>query len=319
MVRIVYSQAYNSRKEIVNICVEEINNRKIVVLPTETVYGIIGTENLVDKLYRIKMRRERFTVHAADLYQILSKYEIKEKYINILKKLFPGPVTTVVETETGERVGLRVPDHDLVREVLKEIGPAFMPSANRKDEPSPIVGRDVYDNMLDAVDLIIDEGYTKYCMDSTVIDLTGDIPEVIRTGAFPIKNLEKIVGKSLKIPNNILSLIPFSEKKYLKNRLSIMVKSVDNIDHISIDISRCIILISLENYYEHYRSLERKCPIVLIYGSEKNILSMYRGVYECLRLVEKFPDRPVIIVPPVVSYDTLPVIERFLRAVDRVM
>ncbi|NPA70305.1 MAG: L-threonylcarbamoyladenylate synthase [Crenarchaeota archaeon] len=321
MVKIVHiSNRYSCLREIVEICVRAIENNELLVLPTETVYGILAPDRdqILNRLYRIKMRYERFTVHASDICQIIEKYELKESYIEILKKLFPGPVTAIVETVRGEKIGFRVPDHDLIREVLKRVGPAYMPSANKKDNPSPITGRDVLEELSNDVDMIIDEGYTRYCIDSTVVDLTKDPPEILRSGAFPVKDLERILKVNVKIPENVLRLEPFPAKKYLKNRNVIMLRDIKNMSKLNINVRDCILLSSVEKYEENYKILD-SFSIILLYGSERDILSMFRGVYECLRKVEKLPNKYVIIIPPELSYDTLPIIERFLRSTDTVI
>ncbi len=318
MVKIVYSSRYSTLRELVTICVEAIENDRMIALPTETVYGIVAPdrEPIIHKLHKIKMRKEKFTVHASDISQIIEKYEPKENYVEVLKKIFPGPITAVVETSRGEKIGFRVPDHDLVREVLKNIGPVYMPSANKRDSPSPITGRDVIEELSNDIDIIIDEGYTRYCIDSTVIDLTRSPPEILRSGAFPIRDLEKILGTSVKIPENILRLEPFPVKKYLKSKRSIMLKDVKNISKLDINTRDTILLVSVEKYEENYKIFD-SFSTVLIYGSERDILSMFRGVYECLRTVEKLPNNHVVIIPPELNYDTLPIVERFLRSVDR--
>ncbi|NPB00270.1 MAG: L-threonylcarbamoyladenylate synthase [Crenarchaeota archaeon] len=321
MVKILHiGKRSSSLREIVNICVEALNNNNMIAIPTETVYGIVVPDrgDLFEKLCRIKGRQERFTIHASDISQIVERYDLEDYYIEVLKKLFPGPVTAVVETLKREKIGLRVPDHELVREILKNVGPVFMPSANRKDSPSPITGRDVLEELSNDIDMIIDEGYTRYCIDSTVIDLTKRPPEVLRCGAFSIENLEKVLDMDVKVPENIIRLEPFPVKKYLKSKKTIILRNLKDISKIEVKKRDTIVLSTIEDYEEYYKVLN-DFSTVLLYGSKKDCLSMFRGVYECFREIEKFSHSCVIIIPPELTYDTLPVIERFLRAADLVL
>jgi len=319
-VKIIYISGKYSKREIVDTCLRTIYRNELIALPTETVYGIVAKpeREVLEKLYRIKMRNERFTIHFSDISQILENLKIDEKYIEIIRKIVPGPATLIVETDNA-KIGIRVPDHELVREILKTVGPAYMPSANRKDSPSPISGREVIEELSSEVSLIIDEGYTKYCMDSTVIDLTVDPPKILRSGALTIEEVEERLGRKVRIPENIFRFEPFPEKKYLKNRRSILLKDLNKINDIDIEYFSSVLLISLEKYYENCKIIENKFSNILIYGSEKDYLSMYRGVYECLRIVERYYNCPVVIVPPSLSSESIPVIERFLRAVDKVL
>jgi L-threonylcarbamoyladenylate synthase len=104
-------------------------------------------------------------------------------------------VVPEIVTAGLDSVGVRVPAHPVARALLAAAQiPVAAPSANRSTELSPTTGRHVEKSLGDAVDLILDAGPTEVGIESTVIDLTSDIPTILRPGTISMPEIESVVG-----------------------------------------------------------------------------------------------------------------------------
>jgi L-threonylcarbamoyladenylate synthase len=183
---------------------------RLVVFPTETVYGLgadATNATAVGRIFSVKGRpaTNPLIVHVADT-QIARLYvthwpAAAEK---LADTFWPGPLTLVlpkspdiVDAVTAGRatVGLRTPDHPLALELLRAFaGPVAAPSANRSNHISPTTAEHVRGDLGDEVDLILDGGPCHIGIESTVIDLSSDKPTILRPGGISRHQIEAIVG-----------------------------------------------------------------------------------------------------------------------------
>lgn len=190
--------------------VEVLRAGGVVALPTETVYGLAAAvEHLgaVARVYAIKGRPpdHPLIVHAHEL-DALDGYvaEITPQLRALAERFWPGPLTAVVArgprtpcTVTGgqETVAVRVPDHPLTRAILAAFGGAVAaPSANRFGRVSPTTAAHVRADLGDEVDLVVDGGPARVGVESTIVDLTGGVPAVLRAGAITPSQLGEVLG-----------------------------------------------------------------------------------------------------------------------------
>jgi L-threonylcarbamoyladenylate synthase len=189
----------------------------LVGLPTETVYGLAAHAEIPDAVARIFVLKGRPTghpliVHGADA-GVLDRYAatVGDAVRRLADAFWPGPLTIVVprgprvpDVVTGGRdtVGLRVPDHDLTRHVLALLGAGVAaPSANLFGRTSPTTADHVQSDLGDAVDLILDGGPCRVGVESTIIDMSGTDPEILRTGGILPEQLEAVLGRAVvRIP-----------------------------------------------------------------------------------------------------------------------
>jgi len=158
-----------------------------VVLPTDTVYGLAALPGHEDRLYELKDRPESvpIAVLVADLEQAARIGRLDARARRLAEAFWPGPLTVVVDRVDGAgTVGLRCPDHDLVRAVAARVGPLPTTSANRHGVPTPSVAAEAAASLAGEADLVVDGGPCG-AVASTVVDLTGDEPQVLREGAVP--------------------------------------------------------------------------------------------------------------------------------------
>jgi tRNA threonylcarbamoyl adenosine modification protein (Sua5/YciO/YrdC/YwlC family) len=172
---------------------------EVIVYPTDTVYGIgcgLGHKRAVDRIYHLTGKDEShmLTLVCADLSGI-SRYAVVENvYYRLLKRLLPGPYTFVLPAtrevprmllNKQKTVGIRVPKHAVAKALVEALGtPIISTSASYRGEeplndPSEIVAR------FKGIELVLDAGYCGV-VSSTVVDLTGPEPVVVREGAGPI-------------------------------------------------------------------------------------------------------------------------------------
>ena len=163
-----------------------------VVVPTDTVYGLAALPGNEDVLYTLKDRPDSvpIAVLVADVEQATTAGRFDERALRLADAFWPGPLTIVVETTAGgSTVGIRCPDHDLVRALCRRVGPLPTTSANRHGVPTPPTAAEAADSLAGVPALVIDGGPCGGVA-STVVDMTGDAPVVLREGAVPSSAVE---------------------------------------------------------------------------------------------------------------------------------
>lgn len=179
--------------------VEVLRNGGLVIYPTDTVYGLgcdITNSRALEKIAKIKgikLEKANFSFVCSNLSN-LSDYvkQIDTSTFKILKRALPGPYTFILpgnndlpkEFRKKKTVGIRVPDNNIAREIVKLLGnPIVSTSIHDEDEvieysTDPEL---IFEKWQNKVDLVIDGGYGDNVA-STIIDLTGYEPEVVREG-----------------------------------------------------------------------------------------------------------------------------------------
>ena len=183
---------------------------RLVVFPTETVYGLGANaldEAAVGRIYEAKGRPARNPV----IVHVASATAARELALDwpaaadaLARAFWPGPLTIVVHKRTivpdivtagGATVGLRVPAHPLALALLAQAQlPVAAPSANLSTQISPTTARHVERGLGDRVDLIIDGGPTNVGIESTVVDVTGAVPRVLRPGMIARDAIARVAG-----------------------------------------------------------------------------------------------------------------------------
>jgi L-threonylcarbamoyladenylate synthase len=182
----------------------------LVAFPTETVYGLgadASNSAAVRKIFAVKSRSATnpLIVHVADA-AVARRYAATwpDAASKLAARFWPGPLTLVLpkqplivdEVTAGKpTVGLRVPDHRLTLELLKAFdGPLAGPSANRSTRVSPTTADHVRQELGDGVDLVLDGGPCTVGIESTVLDLSGTSPIILRPGGVLRDQIEREIG-----------------------------------------------------------------------------------------------------------------------------
>lgn len=173
-----------SSDESLKKAIQILKSGGVIIFPTETVYGIgtlASNEKAIKRIYEIKKRPsdKPLQILIADLKQVESlAQDISTKARELIKKYWPGPLTLVFKARSGGSVGIRMPKHDWLLKLIKEIGPLAATSANLSGEPESLSAQEV---RIEA-DLLIDGGKCKLGEASTVIDVSVDPPLILREG-----------------------------------------------------------------------------------------------------------------------------------------
>jgi L-threonylcarbamoyladenylate synthase len=190
--------------------VEVLRGGGLVALPTETVYGLGADAEQPEAVARIfaakgRPSRHPLIVHLGDADLLDAWADSVPTEARLLADAFwPGPLTLllwrsekVIDEVTGGRptVGLRVPDHPVALAVLAAFGGGVAaPSANRFGRVSPTTAAHVVSELGPAVDLVVDGGPSIVGVESTIVDLTGERPVVLRPGGISVERLTDVLG-----------------------------------------------------------------------------------------------------------------------------
>lgn len=183
----------------------------VIGMPTETVYGLAGdgTNALsVKEIFSVKGRPtdNPLIAHVHKNYPLETLVEINQEYVyKLIKKFMPGPLTLVLKSKGvvvkeavcgGETLAIRMPSHKGAQRLLKAVNkPIVAPSANLSKHTSPVTAEHVYNDLNGKIPLIIDGGKSKGGIESTVLDVTGKIPRILRAGLITKEMIEKVCGK----------------------------------------------------------------------------------------------------------------------------
>ena len=191
--------------------VDILKSGGVVAFPTETVYGLgaIATdEKAVDKIFKAKGRPSDnpLIVHIGNKEEV-AKYaqDIPKQAAELMDAFWPGPLTLIFNAIPGviapnvtpgvETVGIRMPDHPVALELLRELqAPLAAPSANRSGKPSPTEAIHVEEDLNGLIPLILDGGRTGVGLESTVIDMTVQPPTILRPGGATREMIEGVIG-----------------------------------------------------------------------------------------------------------------------------
>ncbi len=198
-VRILKVNPEEPEKEAIDIAADIIRNGGLVAFPTETVYGL-GANLLhrdgVERVYKVKNRPsdKPLTVHIADLDALKEMAgEIPSGAERLIEKFWPGPLTIILKSKKGKKIGFRMPSNKIALSLIAASGvPVVAPSANRSGNRPPNNIEDVLKELDDGVDMILDGGPTQMGIESTVVDATTSPCEVLRERAITKAQLEKV-------------------------------------------------------------------------------------------------------------------------------
>lgn len=184
---------------------------KLVAFPTETVYGLGGnatSESAVAAIFAAKERPQfnPLIVHVADLAAAGKLAAFDGRARSLAQKFWPGPLTLVLKRATDcpvallagaglDTLALRVPAHPLAQSLLRAAGlPLAAPSANRSGHVSPTEASHVLDELDGRIAAVLDGGPCPIGIESTIVDLSGDRPVLLRPGGAVAEDIEKILG-----------------------------------------------------------------------------------------------------------------------------
>ena len=188
---------------------ELLRKGEVIAFPTETVYGlgvIYDNKEAYDKLVQVKRRPpfKPFTLMLADPEDVEKYADLNEAGKKLVKTFMPGPFTLITDAKPGlpkwclseiGRVGVRVADYDMIRELIRKTGkPLLVPSANRAGEEPGRTAEEVFNTFGDEFPAVI-EGKTFDTLPSTVVMVEEKFTHVFREGPIKIEDIKKAISK----------------------------------------------------------------------------------------------------------------------------
>ncbi len=290
-----------------------LRNGELVAIPTETVYGLAANAlnpDAVSKIFKAKGRPQDnpLIVHISDFAYLANVVsEIPEKAHLLAGEFWPGPLTMIMkkndkipyEVTAGlETVAVRFPSHKYARAVIDAAGvPLAAPSANISGKPSPTTAQHVMRDLSGKIPMIIDGGECSVGLESTVLDITGDVPTLLRPGGITLSDLKRVLGK-VNVNPKILEAVNDDEKvaspgmKYKHYAPSAPVVIIDGDSENfkkyileNINGAKTAILC----FEEEKELFDGICVQVISYGSENAPNELAHGLFSALRKLDEMP------------------------------
>jgi protein-tyrosine phosphatase len=210
-------RAADDVRDVVHRAVQAVAEGKLVVFPTETVYGVAARAldaEAVDRLFQVKGRKpnQPFTLAIKSAEEVRDYApDLSPLAERLARRCWPGPVTLVIDNSHPESlvkqlppgvqqavsprgtVGLRVPGHQIILDVLRMVaGPIALTSANRSGEPDAVTAAEAIEALGDSVELVLDDGQSRFGQPSSVIQVKGNQYQILREGVVPEKTIQRL-------------------------------------------------------------------------------------------------------------------------------
>ena len=283
----------------------------LVAFPTETVYGLGGNalhKEAAARIYAAKGRPSDnpLIVHIAQkdsICQLAS--EIPDRTWDLVEAFWPGPLTIILPksdlvpySTTGglDTVAIRMPSHPVAMELIRQSGVLIAaPSANLSGRPSPTKASHVIEDLSGRIDMIVDGGEVGIGLESTIVDMSGDVPMVLRPGYITVPMLQEVLGEvqvdpavlSREVKKDVVAKAPGMKYRHYapKGQLTIVEGALDK-------VTECINRMAAEKEQEGYKvaviaaeETRERYPGKEVYciGSRKHEGSIAAGLYDILR------------------------------------
>ena len=189
--------------ESIQVALKILRKGGLVAFPTDTVYGVGALAfdgKAVESIYIAKNRplEKAIPVLIGDMEDMEKVgMNIPEIAYQLAARFWPGPLTCVIPKQptlpesvsATDTVGVRVPDHEVARALLRAAGPMAVTSANISGQSSPSSAEEVFAQLNGRIDLVIDGGITPGGIPSTLVDCTGDEVRILREGPISLKEI----------------------------------------------------------------------------------------------------------------------------------
>ena len=297
------------KEEELNKVIEVLKNNGLALLPTETVYGIAAnalSDEACKKIFIAKGRAQDnpLIVHVSDkqmLYKLVKNVsEVEQKLID---NFMPGPFTLILEKQNiisntasagNSTIGIRMPSNSIIHEVINKSGiPLAAPSANISGRPSGTNVKDIFDELKDKVDCIVNGGECKIGIESTVVKVINDVPTILRPGFITEDDIEKVIGK-----------VALSDKLFKKVTKDDKVESPGMKYRHYAPKTKCILVSKSENQINIINNILKKEKSVCILGfsedkekintnkfidmgSKENLNEIAQNIFSSLRKIDK--------------------------------
>lgn len=299
---------HDTEDDLFNTAAQALKAGELVAFPTETVYGLGANAldpNAVKKIYKAKGRPSDnpLIVHIAKVSQLDALVlEVPCKAKALINSFWPGPLTLVFKksdlvpsiiTAGLDTVAIRMPNNPIALKLIETAGiPIAAPSANISGSPSPTECAHVANDLNGRIEYIIDGGSCDVGVESTVLDITTEIPVILRPGGTTLEMLEKVVGKVetdtvLEVKGDTKPKSPGMKYRHYSPKADLILvygeqdRVVTKINELADENKKnglkTGVLASLENNEKYL------ADVVIVAGSIRNLEKIASGLYDSLR------------------------------------
>ena len=217
----------------IDLAIRYLNDDLLIGLPTETVYGLAALASrpkAIAKIFQVKARptNHPLILHLANYRQLEKWAHDVPSYVQVLcEKFWPGPLTVVLQRTTKvcdeitgarETVAIRIPNNQVALTLLRKLDDGLVaPSANRFGKVSPTSAKHVVDDLGNEVSLVLDGGDCEIGVESTILDCTRTMPQILRSGAITKDELESVAKISIALSDGESRASGMLEKHYAPN------------------------------------------------------------------------------------------------------
>jgi L-threonylcarbamoyladenylate synthase len=295
----------------ISIAIEQLKNDCVVAVPTETVYGLaanIYSEKGLKKCFQLK--KDPFQSLIVHINSIESMHtvakNIPEIALKIANAFWPGPLTLILEkqdsvsyliTSGGEKVGVRVPNHPILLELLNKVDfPIAAPSANPFGRISPTSSAHVVKMFNDEFEFVLEGGVCQHGIESTIIGFENENPIIYRLGSLSVADIEQITGP-IAVSNNTSSKVNFPgmlSKHYSPLTKIIVSSNITESIHENAGKKIGLLLYQstiIETNIKHQEILSRNGNLTEAAYGLYNALHLLDQLNLDIIIAEKFPDR----------------------------
>ncbi|MCX5695692.1 MAG: L-threonylcarbamoyladenylate synthase [Candidatus Omnitrophica bacterium] len=190
------------QEEYIREAADVLKSGGLVIIPTETVYGLAASmldNKALDRLFEIKKRPRSkpfsIAIEKKERVEELAQ-DIPPAAYKLMHKFWPGPLTLILKGINQSSVGLRMPDNAIALKVIAAVGyPLALPSANLSGKAAPLNFAEAIRDLGGLVELAIDAGPVKLGLESSIVDFTVEPPQVLRIGAISQDDITKVIQK----------------------------------------------------------------------------------------------------------------------------
>lgn len=298
----------NIDNQAIKEAVEVIRNNGTVVFPTETVYGLGANALSAEAAKAIFIAKGRPSdnplivhVNCIDMLLYVIGEPLSENAKKLMEKFWPGPLTLIFKKSSAipseitaglDTVGVRMPDNIIALELIKQSGlPIAAPSANISGKPSPTKGEHVIADLDGKVDAILCGSSSRIGLESTVLDLSGAVPTILRPGGITLEELQDVLGEvhidkglvdqtaTPKAPGmKYTHYAPEAQMIIIKGQQREVVSKIQQLTAEQENQGKLVGILATEETKQNYQS-----GSVISMGSRSNLYSAAAAIFDALR------------------------------------
>lgn len=255
-----------------------------VALPTETVYGLAANAHDTRAIQRVfaakgRPKKHPLIVHIGSIAQIHQyAQQVSGQAIRLAEHFWPGPLTMILHKQdyvtdhiTGglQTIALRIPNHPIMLEVIHQLGNGIVaPSANAYTKTSPTQAEHVLKTLDGKIAAIVDGGSTSVGIESTIIDMTKEVPTLLRPGAISADMISDVLKTSIQSPAQHNEKVSGNMKNHYQPEKPLHLKTAHEIELLAIQQNNMAVIhhsdINQEQHHLYYKMPTQKAAFAKI-------------------------------------------------------